>query len=95
MDTLTFALFVIFALVVVAGVIVYSKRGGRFTGKVGRKGVEISAQDPDKPTITMEDVTAEKGSVTATAKMGGGIGMKGVRAGKDVTATSGDESKKV
>lgn len=94
MDPLTFALFAIFALIVIAGLIIYFKRGGKSTWKIGPKGVEGSMQDPDKPAIVMEDVTAAKGSVTAAAASGG-IGMKGVHAGKDVTATSGDDSKKV
>ncbi len=93
MDPLTFALFAIFALIVVAGLIVYFKRGGRFAGKIGPKGLELSTQDQDKSAIKMENVTAKKGNVTAETKSGE-IVMQGVNAGKNVTAKIGDDSKK-
>jgi hypothetical protein len=66
MDTLTFALFVVFALVVVAGLIVYSKRGGRFTGKIGPKGMEVSTQDPDKLRPEVEQTVTNGGEISGS-----------------------------
>jgi len=46
MDTLTFAVFAIFALVVVGGLVVFLMRGGKFNGKIGLAGVEVKSESP-------------------------------------------------
>lgn len=91
--TLVVLVVVIFALVIVGAFFVFRSRA-----KVGINtplgGMTLDASNERKPAIKMDNVTAKEGSVTATDKMGSGVEMKAVRAGKDVTATSGDESKK-
>jgi hypothetical protein len=66
MDTLTFVLFVIFALIVVAGLIVYFKRGGRFTGKIGPDGMEVSTQGPDKPRAEVKQTATNEGEISGS-----------------------------
>ena len=95
MDTGTLVVVVvaIFALVIVGAFLVFRSRAKvKIDSPIG--GMSLDASDERKPAIKMEDVTAKKGSVTATDKTGSGVEMKTVQAGKDVTATSGDESKK-
>ena len=66
MDTLTFALFVIFALVVVAGLIVYFKRGGKFSGKISSTGLEMSAQDADKLRPEIKQTATNDGEISGS-----------------------------
>lgn len=44
MDTLGFALFAIFAIVIVGGLIVYLRRGGKFNGTIDANGIRVQTE---------------------------------------------------
>ncbi len=91
--TLVIVVVAIFALVIVGAFLVFRSRAKvDIDTPVG--GMKLDASNERKPAIKMDDVAALTGSVTATDKTRGGIDMKTIRAGKDVQATTEDESKK-
>ncbi len=57
MNNLTIVVFVVFAIIVVAGLAIYLVRGGKFSGKIGPGGVEVKTEEHTMPEPPHPDVS--------------------------------------
>lgn len=87
-----------FALAAAVAALYVLRKKSRVKGSVnGPLGMALRVEaDDDQPggKITLEDITAKKGSVGAVTGLGGVVGMQKVVAGQDVTARTDSVNEK-